>query len=150
MTTSDGAANEQEAGELSFADRVIADMRAHGGAVTTGPLAGHPLLILTALGATSGQPRRALLTWSRDGGDYIVAGTDGGAPTDPAWVRNVATHPDVTLEVDDRTLPAIASLVEGPDRERLWRAHVAALPWFAGYPAKAGRDIPVIRLRPVA
>jgi hypothetical protein len=30
---------------------LIADMRAHGGAVTGGPLAGHPLLIMTSTGA---------------------------------------------------------------------------------------------------
>lgn len=150
MTTSDGAAPDPEAGELSFADRVIADMRAHGGVVTTGPLAGHPLLIMTALGAKSGQPRPALLTWSRDGDDYVVAGTDSGAPTDPAWVHNVKANPDVTLEVGGRTVRATASVAGGQDRERLWRAHVAALPWFAEYPAKAGRDIPMIRLRPMA
>ena len=31
----------------SFEDALIEDMRAHGGAVTSGPLAGHPLLVLS-------------------------------------------------------------------------------------------------------
>jgi deazaflavin-dependent oxidoreductase (nitroreductase family) len=78
----DGAAN-------TFEDDMIADMRAHGGAVTAGPLAGHPLLIMTSVGAKSGQSRRAILTFSRDGSDYVVAGTASGSKSDSAWLRNV-------------------------------------------------------------
>ncbi|MEA2609307.1 MAG: hypothetical protein QOJ75_1550 [Chloroflexota bacterium] len=136
-------------GEASFEDGVIADMRAHDGVVTSGPLAGHPLLIMTSTGAVTGDPRRAVLTWSRDGGDYVVAGTAGGSPKDPAWVRNVTRNPDVTVEIANRTVPARASIVREPDRTRLWDRHVAALPWFGPYPEQAGREIPVIRLTPV-
>ena len=77
----------------AFENAMIEDMRAHGGAVTSGPLAGHPLLIMTSTGAKSGEPRRAILTYSEDGGDYVVAGTAGGSPTTPAWVHNVEADP---------------------------------------------------------
>ncbi|MDQ3879917.1 MAG: nitroreductase family deazaflavin-dependent oxidoreductase, partial [Chloroflexota bacterium] len=73
----------------SYMDTLIEDMRAHGGAVTQGRHAGHPLLVLTTTGARSGAPRRSILTWTRDGGDYVVAGTAGGSPTTPAWVHNI-------------------------------------------------------------
>ncbi len=131
-----------------FDDGLIAEMRANGGEVTSGPLAGHPLLVMTCTGARSGRPRRAILTWHRDGDDYIVAGTAGGAPTDPAWVKNVQAHPDVMIEQGTTTFPARASIVDGPARAALWERHVAALPWFAAYPEQAGRDIPMIRLTP--
>jgi hypothetical protein len=72
---------------------LIADMRANGGRVTQGPLAGHPLLILTSTGAKSGQPRTAILTYHLDGDDYLVAGTAGGSPTTPAWVHNFVAEP---------------------------------------------------------
>jgi deazaflavin-dependent oxidoreductase (nitroreductase family) len=130
----------------TFEDRVIADMRAHDGNVTSGPLAGHPLLIMTAVGAVSGLPRRSLLTWSRDGADYMVAGTNGGSRTDPAWASNIVANPDVTIEVGNRESAATAAIVDETDRARLWDAHVAALPWFADYPAKSGRDIPMARI----
>ena len=133
-----------------FETRLIDDMRAHGGQVTAGPLAGHPLLILTSTGARSGQPRRSILTWSRDGDDYVVAGTAGGSPTVPGWVHNVAAHPEVTIEVGETTVPVQAkTVVDGPERDRLWDQHVAALPWFADYPAQTGRIIPMVRLRPL-
>lgn len=133
----------------AFESAMIADMRAHGGAVTSGPLAGHPLLILTTTGAKSGEPRRAILTYSRDGADYVVAGTAGGSPTTPAWVRNVEAEPRVAIEVGNHGVEAVATLVDENQRARLWERHVAALPHFAEYPEKAGRVIPVIRLAPV-
>jgi deazaflavin-dependent oxidoreductase (nitroreductase family) len=122
-------------------------MRAHGGQLTSGPLAGHPLLVMTSTGARTGDPRRAILTYHRDGDAYVVAGTGGGSPTTPAWVHNVAEHPDVELEVSNERFPARAEIIaDGPERERLWRDHVAVLPWFADYPAQTGRLIPMVRL----
>lgn len=131
----------------SWEDQLIAMMRANGGKVTEGPLAGHPLLIMTSRGARSGAGRRAILTYHRDGDDYIVAGTAGGAKTDPAWTRNVALDPHVEVEVDTTTFEATASVVDDPaERDRLWADHVAALPWFADYPAQTGRVIPMVRI----
>ena len=126
---------------------LIEDMRAHDGNVTQGPLAGHPLLILTSTGAKSGEPRRAILTYHEDGGDYIAAGTAGGSPTTPAWVHNVAANPSVELEVGNRTFAATATVIDdGPERDRLWDDHVARLPWFADYPSQTGRLIPMVRI----
>jgi deazaflavin-dependent oxidoreductase (nitroreductase family) len=133
----------------AFENAIIADMRAHDGAVTQGPLAGHPLMIVTMTGATSGEPRRALLTLSRDGDDYIVAATKSGDPKDPVWLRNLEVNPEVSIEVGNRTFGARATVIrDGAERDRLWAAHVAALPHFADYPAKSGRVIPVVRLTP--
>jgi deazaflavin-dependent oxidoreductase (nitroreductase family) len=131
----------------AFEDNLIADMRAHGGKVTSGPLAGEPLLVMRSKGAKSGQPRRAILNFSRDNGDYVVAGTAGGAPTTPAWVHNLRVNPSVTVEAEGRTFDATASVARD-DRDRLWDGHVATLPKFADYPKQSGRVIPMVRLRP--
>lgn len=131
----------------SFEDQLVAEMRAHDGNVTQGPLAGHPLLIMTVAGAKSGEPRRVILTLSRDGEDFIVAGTAGGSPKPPAWLYNVQAQPNVTIERNNETFPAHAeAILDGPERDRLWAQHVAALPWFADYPAQTGRIIPMVRL----
>jgi len=137
------------ADEASFEDGLIADMRAHDGAVTGGPLKGHPLLIMTSTGAKTGEARRAILTWSRDGDAYVVAGTAGGSRTDPGWARNILVDPDVTIETENRTFAARATLVDAAERARVWDQHVAALPWFAAYPEQTGRDIPMFRLTPL-
>jgi deazaflavin-dependent oxidoreductase (nitroreductase family) len=131
----------------TWEDQLIEEMRANGGKVTQGPLAGHPLLILTSRGARSGQPRRAILTYTRDGDDLIVAGTAGGSPTTPSWVYNVEADSLVGVEADNKTFDATAQVIKrGSERDRLWEQHVAALPWFAPYPEQTGRVIPMVRL----
>jgi len=132
----------------TWEEQLIADMRAHDGKVTSGPLAGHPLLVMTSRGAKSGADRRSILTYHRDGDDYIVAGTAGGSKTDPAWIHNVEAEPDVKVEIGTDGFDATASLVEdASERDRLWDDHVQALPWFADYPAQTGRVIPMVRIR---
>ena len=132
----------------SFEDDLIADMRANGGVVTAGPLAGHPLLIMTSRGANTGQPRRAILTFTRDGVDQVVAASNGGATTEPAWLLNLQADPNVAVESEGRTFEARASITAGADRDRLWAHHVEALPHFGDYPATSGRVIPMVRLTP--
>ena len=146
VTITPKAASNPDPDRSAWEEALIADLRTHGGRPSSGPLAGQPLLILNSIGARSGSSRRAILTYSRDGEDYIVAGTKGGAPTDPAWVGNIRANPNVTVEVGNETFQFTATIVDEPERERLWRRHVEELPWFAPYEEKAGRVIPVIRL----
>jgi deazaflavin-dependent oxidoreductase (nitroreductase family) len=130
-------------------DQLIAGLRANDGKVTSGPLAGHPLLVMSSRGARTGEGRRAILTYHRDGDDYIVAGTAGGSKKDPAWIHNLEADPDVDIEVGKAQFDAKASIVQNDaERQRLWDDHVRALPWFADYPAQTGRVIPMVRLTP--
>ena len=132
----------------AWEDQLIAEMRANDGKVTQGPLAGNPLMIMTSTGAKSGESRRAILTYSEDAGDYIVAGTAGGAPTTPSWVFNVEAAPTVSIEVGNETFEANGEVIkQGPERDRLWAQHVVRLPWFAPYPEQSGRVIPMVRLK---
>lgn len=133
---------------VAWEDRLIAELRANGGEVTGGPLAGHPLLIMTSTGARSGEPRRAILTFHRDGDDYVTAATAGGSPTDPAWLSNLEADPAVTVEARNQVFDATATIATGPERDRLWDDHVKELPWFADYPKQTGRVIPMVRLTP--
>jgi deazaflavin-dependent oxidoreductase (nitroreductase family) len=132
---------------LTFEDALIADMRANGGEVTQGPLKGHPILVMTSIGAKSGEPRRALLTYSKDGDDFIAAASAGGSPKPPNWLANVQADPEVTVEVDVTTFQGTTTAIfDGPERDRLWDQHVAQLPHFAAYPEQAGRVIPMVRI----
>jgi deazaflavin-dependent oxidoreductase (nitroreductase family) len=147
VTLTPEADSRAEPSASSWEDALIADLRANGGRPSSGPLAGHPLMIVGTVGTRSGEPRRAILTYSRDGADYIVAGTNGGAPTDPAWVANMRAHPGLTVEVDNEAFDATATvLTSGTERDRLWAQHAAELPWFADYPEKSGRIIPMVRI----
>ncbi|HEY2916164.1 MAG TPA: nitroreductase/quinone reductase family protein [Candidatus Limnocylindrales bacterium] len=137
----------------AWEEQLIADVRANGGRPSQGPLAGQPLLFLWSTGAKSGAERRSILTYSRDGGDYIVAGTKSGAPVDPFWVANVEQDPHVRVEAAPETFDAEATVYrDGPERDRLWAQHVAELPHFGKYEEQVAghRTIPVVRLRRIA
>ena len=131
----------------TFTRNLIADMRAHDGVPTQGPFDGRRLLILTTTGAKSGEPRTAVLAYRPEGEKLVIAGSKGGAPTNPGWVHNLLADPHPTIEVNNEVFPATATvLAEGEERDRLWDAHVADMPGFGEYPAKTNRVIPMIVL----
>jgi len=135
---------------MDWTQTLMADLRSTG-EISSGPLAGKPHLIMTSIGARTGQPREAILSFIRDGEKYVVAGTASGAPKDPAWVHSVEVDPMVKVEAKGRTFQARAQVVaDEATYQRLRNAHVESRPDFAAYPAKAGRKIPVITLEAIA
>ena len=137
-----------EAEAAAWEEQLIANMRANGGRPKGGPMDGQTILLMYSTGAKTGQRRRSILTYSKDGDAFVVAGTAAGSPVHPAWVANVDKNAAVELEVDTQEFPATATVYrEGPERDRLWEQHVAQLPWFGDYPSQVGgRIIPVVRL----
>jgi deazaflavin-dependent oxidoreductase (nitroreductase family) len=130
----------------AFTRALIADMREHHGEVTSGPMAGRPIMLLTSTGAKSGLPRQAIVTYTKDGDRFVIAASKGGAPTPPQWYHNLIANPVVDAEAGGEAFKARATVQEGSEHDRLWDAHVAARPEFAEYPEKSGRVIPVITL----
>jgi deazaflavin-dependent oxidoreductase (nitroreductase family) len=137
------------AGEIAWNENHIADFRAHGGAITQGPLMGANVLLLTTTGARSGEPRVLPLGYTRDGDRWVVVGSNSGHPRDPAWLANIRADPHVIVEVGTETFPAIASIATGAERQRLWEAHIAAIPAFAEYETMVAREIQVVTLERV-
>src|SRR5262245_66274055 len=123
-------------------------MREHGGEISSGPMAGTRLLVLTTTGAKTGQPRRVLLFFSKDGTDYVIAGTASGSTHDPGWLHNLEANPEPEVEVDGRQFQATATVADGSERDRLWQQHLAVQPQLAAHAEQAGRTIPMVRLTP--
>src|SRR6188474_1454881 len=123
----------------AFEEQVISDMREHDGVISSGPMAGTRLLVLTTTGAKTRQPRRALLFFSKDGADYVIAGTASGSTRDPAWLHNLEAKPTASVEVDGRQFEASATVTNGVERDRLWKQHLEAQPQLAAHAEQAGR-----------
>jgi deazaflavin-dependent oxidoreductase (nitroreductase family) len=130
-----------------FNAQVIDEFRANGGRVG-GPFEHMPLLLLHHTGAKSGTSRINPLAYVSDGDRYVIFASKAGAPTNPDWYHNVKAHPDVTIEVGDATMQAVASEAGGEERERLFREMTERSPQFAEYQQKTDRAIPVIVLTP--
>jgi deazaflavin-dependent oxidoreductase (nitroreductase family) len=128
-----------------FNRNLIEEFRANGGKVS-GMFERSPLVILTTTGAKSGQARTFPVVYTRDGDRLIVVASKGGSDQNPAWYHNLVAHPTVTVELPDETYQAQAVVVEGDERDRLYRAHADRMPNFDDYQAKTSRRIPVIAL----
>ena len=123
---------------------VVQEFRATGGRVLTGRFAGRTLILLTTIGARSGQPRTVPLAFSRDGDNYVVIASKAGSPTHPDWYHNLVRNPNVTLETGAETFQARARVTEGEERERLYQAQAAQMPNFSEYQRRTSRQIPVV------
>ena len=111
---------------------------------------GFPTVLLTTVGAKSGQERTHILGGFNDGEDaWLIVASKGGASTHPAWFINLAKNPDkVWLEVGNRKMKVKPEPLRGAAREAALAKVVAVAPRYGEYPKKTDREIPVIRLTP--
>jgi deazaflavin-dependent oxidoreductase (nitroreductase family) len=113
-----------------------------------GKAAGMDGLVLTTVGAKTGQRRQTLLGTFPDGdGAWLIVASAGGATKNPAWYHNLAAHPDqAQIEVGGKTVNVTATQLAGQERAAAWQRITAAQPRYAGYVKKTDRVLPVIRL----
>lgn len=105
-------------------------------------------LLLTTTGRRSGEPRTNALIFGRDGGDYLVVASKGGAPQHPAWYLNLLADPDAEIQVKAEHIPVTARTATGAERERLWTVVTGYWPNYHAYTARTDRLIPIVVLTP--
>jgi deazaflavin-dependent oxidoreductase (nitroreductase family) len=120
---------------------LIAEFRANGGA-----LGERPLLLLTTVGARSGQERTSPMMYIPDGDRLLVVPSNMGAAKHPAWFHNLVANPRVTVEVAGESYAAGAVVTSGEERDRLFARIAADYPFFLDHQAKIERVIPVVAL----
>ena len=128
-----------------FNARIIEEFRAHNGKVG-GQFEGAPMLLLTTIGAKSGQQRTAPLVYLADGDRVVIFASKGGAPTSPDWFHNIVANPQVIVEVGAERYEATAQITEGEERDRLYATQAEAMPGFKAYQEGTTRVIPVVAL----
>jgi deazaflavin-dependent oxidoreductase (nitroreductase family) len=114
------------------------------------PFSGLQLLRLTSLGARSGQPRRSTLGYFGESDrSWVIIGSAAGAAKHPAWIYNVAKHPDqVWVEFGKQKIKVRPETLTGEERAETWRRIVLAAPNYKSYETKTDREIPLVRLVP--
>jgi len=112
---------------------------------------GVPCLLLRTMGAKTGLPRTNGLTYARDGEDYLVVASAGGAPHSPGWYHNLRAQPKAEIQVGTRRLPVTARAVLPDDAgyERLWDVvNANNHNRYRAYQKATTRPIPVVVLTP--
>ena len=131
-------------------DQVELYERSGGTEGTTLRDTGLPVIIVTHIGNKTGAVRKTPLMRVKDGANYVLVGSQGGAPKHPVWVYNLRTNPMV--EIRDRTVVQAMQTCEVTDaaeRARLWNVAVAAYPPYEEYQTRTARQIPIFVAEPV-
>jgi deazaflavin-dependent oxidoreductase (nitroreductase family) len=110
---------------------------------------GLPVILVTHTGHKTGAVRKTPLMRVKDGDRYVLIGSQGGAPKDPAWVHNLRVDPKIELRDETVVRPMrVREVQDAAERDRLWALAVKAYPPYADYQAKAPRKIPVFVAEP--
>ncbi|MEU7845579.1 nitroreductase family deazaflavin-dependent oxidoreductase [Micromonospora sp. NPDC049114] len=109
-----------------------------------GTFHGIPSLLLTTRGRRSGALRRTALMYGRDGDNYLLVASNGGASRHPAWYLNLSADPRVEIQVGAERFAAHARTASTEERARLWPVMTKVFPTYARYQKGTDREIPVI------
>jgi deazaflavin-dependent oxidoreductase (nitroreductase family) len=107
---------------------------------------GATCLVLTTKGRKTGQDRKFALIYARDGDDYLVVASMGGAPRHPGWYLNLTADPDVEVQVKGEKFAARARTATAEERPRLWEVVNQVWPNYDVYATRTTREIPVVVL----
>ena len=108
-----------------------------------------PCILFTHIGVKTGAIRKTPVMRVKVDDGYVLIGSMGGQPQNPAWVANIRARPDITLR--DRTEVfdvRVREVTDPAERARLWAAAVAAYPPYDEYQEKTERVIPVFLAAP--
>jgi deazaflavin-dependent oxidoreductase (nitroreductase family) len=110
---------------------------------------GMPVIIVTNVGKKTGAIRKTPLMRVKDGANYVLIGSVGGAPRNPRWVYNLRANPEVEIrnKADVRKMK-VREVRDASERERLWALAVQAFPPYADYQKRTARLIPVFLAEP--
>ena len=111
---------------------------------------GLPVIVVTNRGNRTGAIRKTPLMRVKDGDNYVLVGSRGGAPTHPQWVHNLRADSNVRIQDETEIYQMrVRELSDGEERSRLWDIAVEAFPPYADYKEKTTRFIPVFLAEPV-
>ncbi len=114
---------------------------------------GVPTLLLGTTGRRSGAARTNGLVYARDGEDYLVVASNGGADRHPAWLHNLRANPDVEIQVGRERRKGSANVLEpsDPGYERVWKiVNENNKRRYSAYQKQTSRPIPVVVVTPTA
>ena len=111
---------------------------------------GLPCVIVTHTCNKTGAIRKTPLMRVKDGDNYVLVGSQGGAPKNPVWVYNLRATPAVEIRAaTEVSTMRVREIKDGEERDRIWAAAVEAFPPYADYKERTSRTIPVFIAEPI-
>ncbi len=106
-----------------------------------------PMLLLTTTGRKSAQPRTTPLLYVPEGPDFLVVASNGGRDQAPAWLANLTSRPEATVQVGPERVAVVAEILVGADKDAVWSTLMAQYRGWDEYQQLTTREIPAVRLR---
>jgi deazaflavin-dependent oxidoreductase (nitroreductase family) len=131
-----------------FGDEHVETYRKTNGAEGYDWLKGSKVILLTTTGHRSGQKRTVPLIHAKNGDDYLVVASKGGADEQPAWYLNLEADPVVEVQDRERVFTAHARTATDEERKTFWPVMTAEWPDYDEYQKKTTRQIPIVVLEP--
>jgi len=133
----------------SIGPKVIPGMHRTMAKITKGRFVPGAALVLTTIGAKSGQERQSPLeTVPRADGTWIVIGSNWAQEHHPAWTWNLIKNPAASVLVHGKTTAVTAKLLEGDERAEAWTEALKHWPAWSEYPSITDREFRIFVLTP--
>jgi deazaflavin-dependent oxidoreductase (nitroreductase family) len=125
----------------AFMRGLIAEYRATAGRLS-GPLAGRNFILLTTTGARSGRLRTTAVAYVGLGETLLVIASANGAPTNPAWYRNLQARSRAVVELGAEKFEVHARIATRDERGELAKS----IWYFEDQQILTDREIPIVIL----
>ena len=110
---------------------------------------GLPVIIVTNTGNQTGAIRKTPLMRVKDGNNYVLVASRGGAPKNPVGVYDLRADGNVEIRDEAEVLTMrVREVADDAERARLWDIAVAAFPPYEEYQGRTTRKIPVFVAEP--
>jgi deazaflavin-dependent oxidoreductase (nitroreductase family) len=119
--------------------------RSKGKYTALGPF-GLPTMLLTSIGARTGQRRVSPLAYHREDPDLFIVGSNYGQAHHPAWTTNLLANPRTWVNIDGREIEATATPVKGAERDRIYREFESLVSVYTVYKGRTSRTMRIFRL----
>lgn len=111
--------------------------------------AGVEPVFVTTTGGRSGHRRTTPLFGIPIGEDLALIGTGVGQAPTPAWVHNLRSNPEATVEYDGVELDVVARLARPEEELAAWEEAPKVYAGFPEYRRRLDREVSVFILEPV-
>jgi deazaflavin-dependent oxidoreductase (nitroreductase family) len=101
-------------------------------------LTGVPAVMLTTIGAKSGQPRTVAVYGIPHPEGLAVIASNFGGTKHPAWYHNLKADPHATVTVEGDTWDAVARIAEPRERDDIYAKGIEIYPGWRKYEKTAG------------
>jgi deazaflavin-dependent oxidoreductase (nitroreductase family) len=124
----------------AFNVKLIEEIRANGGQIVNGPLAGSKPMILTTTGAKSFAEREVVIGWRPYGERFATIASNNGAQGNPHWFYNLLANPAATVEVGGEKFRVKSRVADSAERLELAKI----IDYYERQQALTSREIPFV------